>query len=62
MKKDRWKNQWLLYGSGLDWQLAAVAVFWLLIETVTAGAAAVDRGKTQGSFFANSCLNTHGCM
>ena len=31
MKKDRWKNQWLLYGSGLDWQLAAVAVFWLLI-------------------------------
>lgn len=45
MKKDRWKNQWLLYGSGLDWQLAAVAVFWLLIETVTAVALAVTGEK-----------------
>ena len=56
MKKDRWKNQWLLYGSGLDWQLAAVAVFWLLIETVTAVALAVTGEKTTVIFSAMICL------
>ena len=56
MKKDRWKNQWLLYGSGLDWQLAAVAVFWLLIETVTAVALAVTGERTTVILSSMICL------
>ncbi len=56
MKNGRWKNQWLLYGSGLDWQLGAVLVFWLLIEAVTAVALAVTGEKTTVIFSAMICL------
>ena len=56
MKKETLRRQWLLYGSGLDWQLGAVAVFWLLIETVTAVALAVTGEKTTVIFSAMICL------
>ena len=46
MKKHRLRGQWLLYGSGLDWQLGAVTVFWLLFETVVAVVLAVTGEKT----------------
>ena len=46
MKKETLRGQWLLYGSGLDWQLGAVAVFWLLIEGVTAVALAITGEKS----------------
>ena len=32
MKKETLRRQWLMYGSGLDWQLGAVLVFWLVLR------------------------------
>lgn len=46
MRNKRLRDQWLLYGSGLGWQLGAVAVFWLLFEGITAVALAVTRETT----------------
>lgn len=56
MKKETLRRQWLLYSSGLDWQLGAVAVFWLLIEGVTAVALAVTGEKTTVILSAMICL------
>lgn len=56
MKKETLRRQWLLYGSGLDWQLGAVAVFWLLIEGVTAVALAITGEKTTVILSAMICL------
>ena len=56
MKKETLRRQWLLYGSGLDWQLGAVAVFWLLIEGITAVALAITKETTTVILSAMICL------
>lgn len=56
MKEEMLRRQWLLYGSGLDWQLGAAAVFWLLIESVTAVALAITGEKTTVILSAMICL------
>ena len=56
MTTETLRRQWLLYGSGLDWQLGAVAVFWLLIEGVTAVALAITGEKTTVILSAMICL------
>ena len=48
MKKETLRRQWLLYGSGLDWQLGAVAVFWLLIEGITARPTPISKDRPWG--------------
>lgn len=56
MKKETLRRQWLMYGSGLDWQLGAVLVFWLLIEGVTAVALAITKETTTVILSAMICL------
>lgn len=56
MKNNRLRNQWLLYGRGLDWQLGAVVVFWLLFEGVTAAALALTGERTTVILSGMICL------
>lgn len=56
MKNNQLHNQWLLYGRGLDWQLGAVVVFWLLFEGVTAAALALTGERTTVILSGMICL------
>lgn len=56
MKNSRLRNQWLLYGSGLDWQLGAVLVFWLLFEGITALVLAITGEQSTVILSAMICL------
>lgn len=56
MKNNRLRNQWLLYGRGLDWQLGAVVVFWLLFEGITAAVLALTGERTTVILSGMICL------